>query len=105
MDMRESLYTVGKDKVQLANPLVQDGQKPIPSVRRVFSKGREMSVYLQTYQQAITQPHPLVAFVSLYQNQVKAFETKPVEVEDCPLSITLWSVGLDTNGKEHPHGW
>jgi hypothetical protein len=60
VDMRESLYTVGKDKAQLANPLVQDGQKLIPSVTRVFSKGRELSIYLQAYQQAITQPHPLV---------------------------------------------
>jgi hypothetical protein len=79
VDMRDSLYTAGKDKAQAMNPLVQDGQKLIPSVTRVFSKGREMTVYLQAYQQDITEQHPLVAFVSFYQNQAKAFETKPVE--------------------------
>ena len=42
----------GKDrgKRQATNPLVQDGQKLIPSVTRVFSKSRDMYVYLQAYQ-------------------------------------------------------
>ena len=38
VDLRDALYTAGKDKQQAANPLVQDGQKLIPSVTRVFSK-------------------------------------------------------------------
>ncbi len=36
------------------NPLIQDGQILIPSVTRVFSKSREMYVYLQAYQPKAT---------------------------------------------------
>ncbi len=82
VDMRDALYTAGKDKAQRANPLVQDGQKLIPSVTPVFSKSRELLVYLQAYQQAIAQPHPLVAFVSFFRNQIKVFETKPIEFSE-----------------------
>ena len=45
--------TAAKDKEaakQAANPLVQDGQKLIPSVTRVFSKSGDMYVYLQAYE-------------------------------------------------------
>src|SRR5213596_3200177 len=42
-----------KDKSETANPLVQDGQKLIPSVTRVFSKARDMYVYLQAYQPSV----------------------------------------------------
>ncbi len=35
------------NKTQATNPLVADGRKLIPSVTRVFSKSREMYVYLQ----------------------------------------------------------
>src|SRR5262249_36117300 len=69
-DMRNSLYTAGKDKVQAANPLVQDGLKLIPSVTRVFSKSKDMFVYLQAYERtATTSTQPLVAFVSFYRGQ------------------------------------
>ena len=50
VDLRDALFTAGKDKEQITNPLVQDGQKLIPSVTRVFSKSRDMYVYLQAYQ-------------------------------------------------------
>ena len=48
--MQDSLFTAGKDKTPTANPLVQDGQKLIPSVTRVFSRSRDMYVYLQAYE-------------------------------------------------------
>ena len=41
-----------KDQAEATNPLVQDGQKLIPSVTRVFSKSRDMYVYLQAYEPA-----------------------------------------------------
>src|SRR5258708_24611095 len=37
VDLHDALYTAGKDKDQITNPLVQDGHKLIPSVTRVFS--------------------------------------------------------------------
>ena len=47
VDLKDALFTAGKDKLQVMNPLVLDGQKLIPSVTRVFSAAREMYVYLK----------------------------------------------------------
>jgi len=79
-DLRDSLFTAKeKDKVTV-NPLVQDGQKLIPSVTRVFSRSRDLFVYLQAYRAGATPEHPLIAFVTFYRGQTKAFETPPLEV-------------------------
>ncbi len=92
-DMRDSLYTASKDKVEAANPLVQDGLKLIPSVTRVFSKSKEMYVYLQAYERAATtSTQPLVAFVTFYRGNTKAFETPPLPITD----------GLDAKSKAVP---
>jgi hypothetical protein len=84
VDLRDALYNAIKDKdrQETANPLVQNGQKLIPSVTRVFSKGRNMFVYLQAYEQGTPAIQPLIAFVSLYRGQTKVFETRPIEVKD-----------------------
>jgi VWFA-related protein len=83
-DLRDAIYNAvkAKDRAETANPLVTDGQKLIPSVTRVFSKSRDMYVYLQAYEQGTPSVQPLVAFVSFYQAQKKAFETPPVEVTE-----------------------
>ena len=39
-----------------------------------------MYVYLQAYEQGAPSAQPLVAFVSFYRAQTKAFETQPIEV-------------------------
>jgi hypothetical protein len=82
VDLKDALFNAvkGKDRSETANPLVRDGQKLIPSVTRVFSKGRAMYVYLQAYQQDTPAVRPLIAFVSFYAGQRKAFETPPIEV-------------------------
>jgi VWFA-related protein len=81
--MSDALYTAAKAKIApAANPLVQDGQKLIPSVTRVFSRGRDMYVYLQAYQQTTQTAQPLVAFVTFYRGQTKAFETTPLPITD-----------------------
>jgi VWFA-related protein len=93
MDMRDALYTAGKDKVEAVNPLVQDGMKLIPSVTRVFSKSKDMYIYLQAYERAATtSTQPLVAFVTFYRGQTKAFETPPLPVTD----------GMDAKSKAVP---
>ena len=60
---------------------MQNDRKLIPSVTRVFSTQRELYVYLQAYAGSLSnsvgpsgQP-PLVAFVGLYRDQKKVFET------------------------------
>ncbi len=82
VDLKDALYTAGKDKDQITNPLVQNGQKLIPSVTRVFSKSRDMFVYLQAYNQTAATVQPLVAFVTFYRGQAKAFETPPLPVSE-----------------------
>jgi VWFA-related protein len=113
--MTDAIYNASKGKEQAkeiaADPLIQNGAKLIPSVTRVFSKGRSLFVYLQAYE-AVTPPatpavtpaagqaaapapavpaastppavRPLIAFVSFYQGQNKVYETQPEEVSPNP---------------------
>lgn len=92
VDMRDALFTAGKDKGPVANPLIQDGQKLIPSVTRVFSRGRDMYIYLQAYERNAVTMQPLVAFVTFYRGQTKAFETPPMSVTE----------GMDPKSKAVP---
>jgi hypothetical protein len=96
VDMRDALFNAAKDrdkpKVEAANPLIQDGQKLIPSVTRVFSKSRDMYVYLQAYERGAAAMQPLVAFVTFYREKEKAFETPALPVTE----------GLDMKSKAVP---
>src|ERR1700733_9917856 len=84
VDMKDALFNAEKnknrEKEEQVNPLVQNGQKLIPSVTRVFRQGQNMYVYLQAYEQGLPAVQPLVAFVSFYNEQTKAFETQPMEM-------------------------
>jgi VWFA-related protein len=83
-----AIYNVANGKEQAkqaaADPLVQNGQQLVPSVTRVFSKGRSLYVFLQAYEQAAATAQPLMGFVSFYQGQSKVYETQPVEVSPSP---------------------
>ena len=50
------------------------------AVTRVFSKSKDMFVFLQAYEQTAETVRPLVAFVTFYKGQTKAFETAPIQV-------------------------
>jgi VWFA-related protein len=91
--LSDALYSV-KQKIaaEAANPLVHDGQKLVPSVTRVFSKGRDLYVFAQAYQRGAAATQPLVAFVSFYRGDAKAFETEPMMITD----------GLDPKTKAVP---
>jgi VWFA-related protein len=84
VDLKDALFNAEKNKDRAkeedVNPLVQNGQKLIPSVTRVFRQNQNMYVYLQAYEQGVAAAQPLVAFVSLYQEQAKTFETQPMEM-------------------------
>ena len=92
VDMKDALYSVKKDAGEAANPLVEEGQKLIPSVTRVFSRSRDMYIYLQAYERAVPEMQPLVAFATFYRGQTKVFETAPQEVTG----------GLDPKSKAVP---
>jgi VWFA-related protein len=91
--LRNAIANV-KQKVDsnIGNPLVFEGQKLIPSVTRVFSKSRELYVFLQAYQRDGTDMRPLIAFVSFYRDDVKVMETAPLPVTE----------GLDPKSKAVP---
>jgi VWFA-related protein len=82
--LNQALFNASKDKDknELQNPLVVDGAKLLPSVTRVFNKARDMYIYLQAYERGAATQQPLVAFVTFYRGQVKAFETPPLAVTD-----------------------
>ncbi len=98
IDVRDSLYNAASGKQEtrneLANPLVEEGYKLIPSVTRVFSTQHQMYVYMQAYRQnppaattakasgtqTAATPAPLFAYVSLYRDQKKALDTGPIAV-------------------------
>ncbi|MES2393544.1 MAG: VWA domain-containing protein [Acidobacteriota bacterium] len=101
VDYKDALYNAMKakdqDKAAAVNPLVVDGKKLIPSVTRVFSKARDLYVFLQAYEQSVEATRPLVAFVSLYQGTNKVYESKPIAITPAagsrlgmvPLSFSL----------------
>jgi len=81
--LNDALYSVKqKSAAESANPLVHDGQKLVPSVTRVFSKSRDLFVFAQAYERGAAAMQPLVAFVSFYRGDVKAFETAPILVTE-----------------------
>jgi VWFA-related protein len=112
VDMKDSLYDAmkGKDqaKATAANPLIVDGKKMIPSVTRVFEKNRDLYVYLQGYQEtpqgatAPASPRPLVAYVGLYRDHAKLYETSPQAITPnstarlavMPLTFNLGTANL-----------
>ena len=96
IDLKDALFNAEKDKdrakTQAVNPLIADGKQLMPSVTRVFNKNRDMYIYLQAYERAATTTQPMVAFVTFYRGQTKAFETAPVPITD----------GLDPKTKALP---
>lgn len=102
VNVNDALYNAQRGKKQAkddaANPLVQNGQKLIPSVTRVFNVDRPMHVYLQAYENdgakvksatASTQAGgsaPLFAYVSFYRDQKPAMELPPIAVTPQPAT-------------------
>lgn len=77
----DSIYNL-KQKIDATNvdPLVLNGQKLIPSVTNVFSKSRDLYVYLQAYEHADATPQPVVGYVMLFEGSTKVFESAPLAV-------------------------
>ena len=63
-----------------AHPLVRSGQKLVPSVTRVFSRGRDLHVFLQAYPKRTSPGPPLMAYASFYTGGEKVFESGLVTV-------------------------
>lgn len=102
VNVNDALYNAQRGKKQAqddaANPLVQNGQKLIPSVTRVFNVDRPMHVYLQAYENDGAKVNsatpstraggsaPLFAYVSFYRDQKPAMELPPIAVTPQPAT-------------------
>ncbi len=107
--LTDAIYSVRqKLPADAVNPLVFNGEKLIPSVTRVFTKGRDFHVFLQAYQRAATTTQPLVASVSFFSDGAKVYETAPLAVVDglnprtkaVPLQFTVSLEGFPTGRYE-----
>ena len=79
--LANALNASSKDRQnESVNPLVFDGEKLLPSVTRVFTKSRDLYVFLQAYQRGETTTQPIVAFVTFYRGDAKALETEPLRI-------------------------
>jgi VWFA-related protein len=79
----DALFTVQqKNPVLAAHPLVNGKEKLVPSVTRVFSRSRELYVYLQAYERGAETTRPLVAFATFYQGETKVHEAVPVAITE-----------------------
>ena len=81
--LNDALATAEKDKKLIAaNPLVQDGQKLVPSVTKVFRKEQNLYVYLEAYQPGAEQTRMMVASLTFFRGKVKAFESAPLRITE-----------------------
>ncbi|MDQ2950453.1 MAG: VWA domain-containing protein [Acidobacteriota bacterium] len=72
-------------KLVATNPLVDNGQKLVPNVTRVFRPGQSMMAYLEVYDPTVPGSLPenlqvadVEASLAFYSSDKKVFETKPV---------------------------
>ncbi len=81
--LNATLATAERNKKLIAaNPLVNQDEKLVPSVTRVFRRDQEMFVYLEAYQPGAAATQFMVARVGFYRGRVKAFETAPLQIAD-----------------------
>ncbi len=84
--MAAAVGTAGqRERVQALNPLVDEGQKLVPSITRVFRKDQNLFVYLEAYDATLQAPQSkpaLVAALTFYRGKVKAFESAPVRLSE-----------------------
>jgi hypothetical protein len=80
-DVKAAVGSVDNDKRTLANhPLIQNGQKTVPSITRVFRKDQTLYVYFEVYDPApdgASKAPDLTAQVELLQGARNAFSSMP----------------------------
>ena len=83
--MSSSVASVEKNKKLLAaHPLIQDGQKLVPSITRVYRTNQNLYVYVEVYDpglEASSKKPDVMASLSFFQGKVKTFQTEAVHVQ------------------------
>ena len=76
-----------KKKLIESDPLVQEGQKLIPSITHVFRKDQNLYVYLEVYDPGVNtatagnEKPSVAATLSFYRGKTKTFESQPVRLD------------------------
>lgn len=76
-------------KLLTNHPLVQDGQKVVPSITRVFRKDQTLYVYFEVYDPGVDPEQKtsnVYAAIELLQGARKAFTSRPVRVDKLTTS-------------------
>jgi len=76
-------------KLLTNHPLIQDGQKVVPSITRVFRKDQTLYVYFEVYDPSIDPEQKtsnVYAAIELLQGARKAFTSRPVRVDKLSTS-------------------
>ena len=71
-------------KLMVGHPLVQEGQKLIPSITRVFRRNQDLYVYLEVYDPAAgpsDKAPSIAASLSFYRGNSRAFQSEAVQVK------------------------
>ncbi len=69
-----------KGKLDKLNPLVQDGQKLVPSITRVFRRDQNLYVYAEVYDPGADPAPSVEATLTFLDGQKKVFESSPVRL-------------------------
>ena len=84
--MKAAIGSASNDKKLLSqNPLVEAGQKLIPSITRVFRRNQSLYVYAEVYDAAVdatAKKASVLASLAFYHGRRKAFESAPVRIND-----------------------
>ena len=67
-------------KVLEAHPLVENGQKLVPDITRVFRKDQKLLVYFEVYDPGVEASPSVTAELMVFRGKSKAFESAPVRV-------------------------
>jgi VWFA-related protein len=70
----------GNKKLLNEHPLVDNGQKLIPDITRVFRKDQKLYVYFEVYDPGTVATPSVSAELMMFRGKAKAFESSPVRV-------------------------
>jgi len=70
-------------RVADSNPLVDDGQRLVPNITRVFRKDQNLYVYMEVYDPTLgaDQKPSVAATLTFYRGKNKMFESEPVRLD------------------------
>ena len=84
MPFSESIASVdSKKKTVDSDPLIEGGQKLIPSITHVFRKDQSLYVYMEVYDPGVDAglKPSVAATLTFYRGKTKTFESEPVRLE------------------------